>query len=253
MSFDHAAHTYDEDFTHTQIGEWLRRRVWHRFDQHLSAGQHVLELGCGTGEDAHYLTQSGLHVTATDASAEMLRITHAKANPAATAIFDLNDPKTWTIDGTFDGVISNFGALNCTHRLDELSHWLAAHTKPGAYIGLGMMSRVCLWEVAWHALHGDWRTATRRWQKNPTATLEDGTHFPVYYPRVRDVERAFAPHFRRIGLLGLGVFLPPSDVYSMVAARPRLHSALTGLETRMAAWPVWRTWGDHYWIEMERQ
>ena len=38
----------------------------------------VLEIGCGTGEDALFLAQQGIHITATDASEEMLRITREK-------------------------------------------------------------------------------------------------------------------------------------------------------------------------------
>lgn len=79
QAFDPLASTYDSDFTNTAIGRYLRGRVQARLEQHFRAGDHVLELGCGTGEDARWLAGRGVAVLATDASAAMLDITRAKA------------------------------------------------------------------------------------------------------------------------------------------------------------------------------
>ncbi|NJN98346.1 MAG: class I SAM-dependent methyltransferase, partial [Anaerolineales bacterium] len=78
-AFDAFAAAYDDDFTHSLLGQLLRPRVWDILAQHFSAGQHVLELTCGTGEDALWLTRRGVHVTATDGSAAMVRQAEAKA------------------------------------------------------------------------------------------------------------------------------------------------------------------------------
>ena len=65
-AFDAFASTYDTDFTHTHLGQLLRQRVWRVLAQQFHAGQHILELTCGTGEDAVWLAQQGANVTATD-------------------------------------------------------------------------------------------------------------------------------------------------------------------------------------------
>ncbi|MGH2544698.1 MAG: class I SAM-dependent methyltransferase, partial [Ardenticatenaceae bacterium] len=80
--FDEAAAAYDTDFTHRQLGRWLREMVWERLDATFQPGDHVLELGCGTGEDAVWLARRGIRVTATDASAGMIEQARRKAESA---------------------------------------------------------------------------------------------------------------------------------------------------------------------------
>jgi hypothetical protein len=53
-------------------------------------------------------------------------------------------------------------------------------------------------------------------------------------------------------LCGLGVIVPPSDLYAAMGKRRRFAHILTSLETRLAShWPF-KYLGDHYWLELER-
>lgn len=83
--FDAVAAEYDAEFTQRRLGRWLRGMVWKRLGAAFQPGQHVLELGCGTGQDAVWLARRGVRVTATDASAAMLDITRRKADAAGVA------------------------------------------------------------------------------------------------------------------------------------------------------------------------
>ncbi|HEX5164835.1 MAG TPA: methyltransferase domain-containing protein, partial [Thermomicrobiales bacterium] len=85
--FDSVAAGYDDAFTSHQLGHWLREMVWQRMAASFAPGQHVLELGCGTGEDALWLAQRGVHVTATDASPAMLAETRRKVERAGLGEF----------------------------------------------------------------------------------------------------------------------------------------------------------------------
>ena len=53
--FDGLAADYDRSFTASAIGQRMRAAVWRRMDAAFGPGDHVLELNCGTGEDAVYL------------------------------------------------------------------------------------------------------------------------------------------------------------------------------------------------------
>ena len=87
--FDVAAASYDADFTETQLARWLRETVQAHLSTAFGPGDHVLELGCGTGEDAIWLARRGVRVTATDVSQSMLDVAQRKA--AAAGLTDLID------------------------------------------------------------------------------------------------------------------------------------------------------------------
>ncbi|RMF80065.1 MAG: class I SAM-dependent methyltransferase [Chloroflexi bacterium] len=266
QTFDTLASTYDVDFTDTLIGRYLRRRVHSRIDQYFKPGDSVLELGCGTGEDALYLAERGVRVTATDASEAMLALVRDKtrAHPRVRVVrFDLHNltppPTPLPVNGegeksknTFDGAFANFGPLNVLDDWRPLAAWLAERIKPGGVIAFGVMSPYCLWEVGWHSLHGDFKTATRRLRKRASFQPGDSTPLAIHYPTIRRLTRDFAPHFKRTYIAGLGLFLPPSDVYGVIEKRPRLLRMLTWLEERFAHLGFLAPFADHYWIEFER-
>lgn len=254
-AFDSLAPTYDADFTESAIARWLRDRVHERLDLHFTAGSRVLELGCGTGEDALRLARRGIHVCATDASQAMLDIARAKTAPeplVTVARLDLQAPHLEARRGCgFDGVFANFGPLNCLPDWRPLALWLARQMGPGSIAAFGMLSPFCLWEFGWHALHGDFATVTRRWHGEAAFQPDDAAEpIPIHYPTPRRLTRDFAPHFERVHVSGLGLFLPPSDVYGIVERRPRLLAALTGLEHCFGRYAP--LLADHYWIEFRR-
>ncbi len=81
-AFDRVAVRYDRDFTEQQLGAWLRGVVWCEMETAFHPGDSVLDLGCGTGEDACHLAHSGIQVTGLDASSAMLEMAMAKARRA---------------------------------------------------------------------------------------------------------------------------------------------------------------------------
>ena len=78
-AFDELAAGYDADFTNTPLGSALRSMVWSRLDQVFSGPRRILDLGCGTGEDALHLAARGLDVVGIDASAAMVHSAVDKA------------------------------------------------------------------------------------------------------------------------------------------------------------------------------
>ncbi|MBZ0292685.1 MAG: class I SAM-dependent methyltransferase [Anaerolineae bacterium] len=260
QAFDSAAPTYDADFTQSPIARYLRERVHLQLGQHFRAGDRVLELGCGTGEDALWLAAQGIHVLATDASETMLDITRAKVASYLQVQVEkldltvLPDPRTVSRDGRLlDGVLSNFGPLNVLDDWQPLAAWLARCVKPGGVVAFGVMGPLCLWEIGWHGLHGDWKTALRR-LRGHAVFQPPGVSEPlaIFYPPIGRLKADFAPHFRCKHVASLGLFLPPSDVYGVIERRPRLLWGLTDLEERFGRSALLARFADHYWIEFER-
>src|SRR5215510_9420108 len=83
--FDELAAEYDRSFTRSACGATLRSMVWERLPAVFGTCQRILDIGCGTGEDAVHLARSGHSVVATDASEEMIRIARLKALTAGCA------------------------------------------------------------------------------------------------------------------------------------------------------------------------
>lgn len=257
-AFDTLAATYDADFTASPVAQFLRDRVHQRLLSHFQAGQHVLEMGCGTGEDALFLAQAGILVTATDASTGMLSAARVKTQHETRVkltSLDLNglsqdDP---LLNQQFDGAFANFGVLNCLSEWQFLASWLAQRIKTGGMLGFAIMPPFCLWEMLWHGIHGDFKTAFRRWRGSTFQPDTDSLPMQITYPTVRRMTRAFTPYFIRTSVVPLGLFLPPSDIYGIIEARPTIFTLLRRLEQFTGSISPLALFADHYWIELRRR
>lgn len=264
--FDAAAGSYDVDFTRTQLARWLREAVWDVLGDLFAPGDQVLELGCGTGEDAVWLARRGVRVTATDASTAMLDAAQRKAAAASVsdlidfAAIDLSampatDHRSLITDHRppFTGAFSNFGPLNCLADRRPLAAALAGWIQPGGKVVLVVMGPTCPWEIGWHLLHGKPRAAFRRFGSGVEAHVGDGATIPVWYPSPRTLAREFSHDFEVTGLRGIGSALPPSYLSHLVERQPALFGKLAKLDRRIGAmWPA--TWlNDHYLMVLKRR
>ena len=84
-AFDGLAQEYDAQFTATTLGTLLRRMSWRHFERVFAQREFLLDIGCGTGEDAIHLASLGHRVLATDASLQMIRVARHKAERAGCA------------------------------------------------------------------------------------------------------------------------------------------------------------------------
>lgn len=260
-AFDAFAAEYDARFTDTTLGRWLRRRVWGILAQCFRPGDHILELTCGTGEDAIWLAQQGVRVTATDGSPRMIEAARRKAAAAgvsdrvafATLDIDAAHDEEWRLMGIpptgFDGVLSNFGGLNVIETWRPLAEKLGGMVKPGGWLVLAPMGPICPWETLWHVAHADLRTAFRRF-RSPATALVGATPIPIWYPAAPRLRRDFAPWFRPEYTESLGLWLPPSYLSHLVDRFPHLFGWLDRMEARTAR--LTRGWGDHYIIVFRR-
>jgi SAM-dependent methyltransferase len=197
-------------------------------------GQVVLDLGCGTGEDAVTLLRAGLNVRAIDASPEMVRIARSRGVDAST----LRIEELHRLNESFDAVLSNFGALNCVENLDTLREPLGRLVRRGGYLAICVIGRICLWETVWALFRAQPAKAFRRWRGSAMCSLG----FRVFYPSKRHLEAILHPQFSLVNWRGVGLFVPPSYVEGL---SPSVLRKLGAIDRRAAHWPVLRGLSDH--------
>ncbi len=108
----------------------------------LHPTDRVLEIGCGTGGTARHLARVAAHVTATDLSAEMIRIAKARsaADTASRPHFLQAEAKEDLGRQPFDAVC----AFSLLHLVDDIPNVLDVvyrQVKPGGYF---LSKTVCL-------------------------------------------------------------------------------------------------------------
>ncbi len=254
-AFDALAADYDAAFTDTALGGTLRRFVWDRIDVCFEGAARVLDLGCGTGEDAMRLAASGRQVVALDASAAMVQQARekARARGLSTQVSFHCAPMERLGEvlrmQRFDAALSNFGALNCVEDLPRVIADLAQHLHPGARLLWVPMGRYVPWEWAWYLLRGQPARARRRLSSGrlPWRGLT------LAYPTPRQLTSLLAPHFRIERVRPLGVALPPTFAAEWLGRSPRTLALLTRLERAAQRWSALASCSDHYIVEATRR
>ena len=253
-AFDEMAAAYDAVFTASALGRSLRALTWERLDAALSGCQRVLEIGCGTAEDAVHLALRGIDVLATDPSPSMLRVAAEKAAQAGVRrriefrCVPMEHLGTELAGRRFDGVWSNFGAVNCVPRLETAVAGLAALLEPGAPLAWVVMGKHVPWEWLWFLARGNARKAFRR-ERHGGAVWRG---MRIAYPTPAELTRAVAPHFTPTRCRPLGFVLPPSYASGWLERRPRLLASLTRVERSAQRVQALASLADHYLFEARR-
>lgn len=247
--FDELAEDYDRSFTRSACGRTLRARVWERAARLFAGRERILELGCGTGEDAVHLARAGHHVVATDASAEMIRVARLKAAAAGVAsriefrVLPIESLDELGQDARFDAVFSNFGAINCVADVSRLARTLGRRLVPGAPLLFIVMGRRVPWEWAWYLSRGDRTRAFRRFDRHGVAWRG----LTIRYPTPRELARDLAPTFVMRRQVALGFALPPSYAAAWLDRAPRSLAILSAIDRMLGR--VTAGLADHFLIE----
>jgi ubiquinone/menaquinone biosynthesis C-methylase UbiE len=249
-AFDRIAQTYDGRFTDSLIGRAQRAAVWKVLTRTFRTRQNILELNCGTGEDAVFLAGQGITVFALDASRQMIaraqqRLRHN--SPQLPIVFsELPTERIGDLrpERQFDGAFSNFSGLNCVADLGVVASSLAVLVKQDGCLVLCFSTRFCLIEILYYLAIGEWRKALRRCKGYSEVTIDD-VRFTVYYPTIRQIRRHFKPHFRLRSCTGIGVTVPPSYLEGWARRHPSFFRVLSRLDGRLARLPILRSTGDH--------
>jgi SAM-dependent methyltransferase len=256
-AFDRMADTYDVTFTESAIGRAQRSVVWNSLKKAFRPGDRILDLNCGTGEDALFLAKRGISVLGCDASVRMIQVAERrKALEAPDASLEFRLLRNEEVDAlssaiAFDGVLSNFSGLNCVADPSQVARKLAELLKPGAVALICISTRFCLWEIAWHGGRANFTKAFRRLRGSALARLNEIT-VPIWYPTIARMRESFSPWFRLRSTRAVGLFVPPSYVESWARKHRTVLARLEAMDRIFSAWPVLRAVGDHVLLEFER-
>jgi ubiquinone/menaquinone biosynthesis C-methylase UbiE len=264
-AFDAASQNYDTLYQANPVMAWLRDENLAVLQATFPPGARLLEIGCGTGDEAITLARAGYRIVATDISPSMIEAAAAKAQAAGAGGI------TWRAlpagrlaemagdygRGAFDGAYASFGALNCEPDLAPVAAALARLLGPGAALVCSVMNRWCAWEIAWGLLHLRPRQALRRIGRDEVAAglAAPGGRLsvPTRYYSPRALARAFAPHFAVRRVRALPVVLPPPYLAHLVARRPGALARLARLDRRLRDRFPFRSLGDHTLMVLARQ
>jgi len=253
--FDDLAETYDADFSASEIGKLQRKRVWSYLATLLiekKGSLNILEINCGTGEDSIQLANMGHAVTATDASAAMIRKAKEKLctlGSGASVQFSVcpfNQLADQFKNKKFDLVISNFGGLNCipASAIKSLGEELSNMLKPQGSLFLVLMGNCCIREMVHFGIRGNIKKALSR-LNSPVDFTVNGKTLPIYYHAPGALAMMLSPNFYIQKKYPIGLFVPPSyfeKIYSGKAARLK---KLESLERRYC-YSFLSSFGDHY-------
>jgi ubiquinone/menaquinone biosynthesis C-methylase UbiE len=257
-AFDELARSYDAVFTDSCVGRAQREAVWRELDQLFFAGSRVLEIGCGTGVDACHLASRNVQVVACDSSAQMIGVAEERVRrerlEELVNMRLLSAEDIARVQGPFDGALSNFGVLNCVDDLGKLSRQMASLLRPQARMLVCFMGPFCLWETIWYLAQGKPAKAWRRLNANGVEAklAHNGEAVRVRYPSVSTVVREFAPEFRLVRILGIGLAVPPSYLEPWAKRFPRLLHGASRLDRVLGQIPGIRLGADHILLNFER-
>jgi ubiquinone/menaquinone biosynthesis C-methylase UbiE len=253
--FDSIAPIYDRIFTDSAIGRVQRAQVTTEINRRFKSGSRVLELNCGTGEDAIQMGRRGVEVSAFDASPSMIEVANRKlpvdSFAAGVSFGILRNEDLGLLEGSFDGALSNFAGMNCSSDWPEIAGQLTRLVKPGGHVLLCIMGRTCLWEMLYFFLRGEPRKALRRTSRYDVARIGSNS-VDVHYLSVRDAKRAFSPGFSLCGWRGVGVFVPPSYCEPLFKTHNHLLRLLAVFDSWLGHMPGIRCFGDHVLLDFVR-
>ncbi len=257
QAFDTYAKDYDAHFTNSFIGKAQRWQVYKQVKKYISfQAKKVLEINCGTGEDAVWLALQGASVLATDISEGMLQVTRQKkaGHFINTKQMSSQDIKLLSPE-KFDVIFSNFGGLNCLSEkelIDFKNGCLQVQNTSGQ-LAFVIMGTTCWWERFYYNRKKDPARANRRLNKSGAETVMDGHHFKTWYYSPEDMKALFNSHYKHIATKPIGLFVPPSYLEHYVKKRKMLFGLLKFMDSLLGNFSFLANRADHYLIVFEKK
>jgi ubiquinone/menaquinone biosynthesis C-methylase UbiE len=260
--WDEKARNYDAEFGTDLVSKYIRDFNLNILLKYIESNRNsrILDLGCGTGEDAIFLGKKGYNVSAIDISPKMIQIAKLKAKRE-----ELQDKISFKImpiekigelaPKKFDVIYSSFGPLNCIINLPKVVEIIGNLLSESGFFISTMINKFCISEFMYYALKGKMKNATRRWHENPVqVTLK--SDLPkiwcnFYTPRQyfnfgKDV-------FHHIETIGLPIIIFPVNYGSANDYSDKILKKIIKVEKKIAGLRPFNKFGDHYITVLQKR
>jgi len=252
-NFDQAAEFYDNQFTNTKVGIAQREQVWKSISKlKISTSAKVLEINCGTGEDAKRWKKRGNDILATDISPGMLAIAKQRSPSIPFQQLDINFIDQ--LEGTYDTIFSNFGGLNCLNPdgLESFLQQAKSKLNNNGNLILVIMGKKCMWDKLFLIMKGKWKERNRRNTSNALEVNVDGTSVKTWYYTPKEIMQLTGNDYYKTLLRPIGLFVPPSYLANYFEKKKGLLNFLRFLD-KFLSFPFLSNRADHYIISLKKK
>jgi len=257
LAFNSYAAEYDNHFTRSPIGILQRKRVFRFLLPLLDPKKNVLEINCGTGEDALSMAPLVNSVLATDISTGMIEAANLKKEKSklSNVTFKAADIREIPehLRSPFDLLFSDFGGLNCLspEELKQFSQSISSFISPGGKLVLVIMGKKCIWENFFFLKQKDKRYKRRNTTKGIETKINDST-FLTYYYAPSEISTLFSGNFSTSLIKPIGLFIPPSYLNPYFANKKWALGLLNFFEKLSGGFSFTANYADHYLIILEK-
>jgi len=258
-AFDNVAESYDTSFTDTLTGRYQRDQVWQHLDQNFPAEKtkRILEVNCGTGEDAIHLARRGHEVVATDISDKMIQIAMLKTPHDISNRLSFQQMNMLDIDilkpSGFDIIFSNFGGLNCLSP-DQLNNFLdmiSSLLNPNGRFVAVIMPKFCFMESLYFLFKLNFSKVFRRNTKEYLRVQLNDAILPIWYYTPKDIRLRLRAKGTVIQQKGIGILIPPSYLDQKFSKFKRLMKFFGKVDALVSNLAVTANFSDHFLIDIE--
>ena len=233
----------------------MRGEVRNHVMSFLRKSDKILEINAGTGTDAVFFAKKGFNVHATDISGGMIYqlknkvIKYSLKDQISVQQCSFTELNKITC-GPFNYIFSNFGGLNCTPDLLEVTKFFPDLLNRNGRITLVLMPPLCPWEIAL-IFRGQFKTAFRRLKKYGTRSHLEGKYFNTFYYSPQKTIEALGKKFRILKLQGLASFTPPPYMENFPGRFPTIYKNLNKFDKYFSNHFPFNHFADHFILTAE--
>ena len=258
--FDELARDYDTMFSKSVIGKAQREIVRRFLTSRIVHGSEILEINCGTGEDAYYLTTLGCSVLATDTSKGMIQIAEEKRENISddcSPVFkqtSIQDLDLAIGSKKFDLIFSNFSGLNCLTETELIQSAGRFHSllNPNGRMIFILFGTNCFWEKLYFFLKQKKGEIHRRSMNKSMDVQLLNSHMTVFYYKPAVLRAFYSTFFKLETLRPLGLFIPPTYLEPFFHRKRVLFRILKSVDKLFGSFSFLSNQADHYIAEFRR-